>query len=308
MRSTPGSPLRLPVRLTCAGKPPRASTHWRISSWLVVVMEAEEERFDVDERFAGVRFAELCLLDDAPRFAVLPRFALLLAFALLLPFADEPRPELALRLVLVPPPRFVEALRFEDVLLFDDVLRFVLPPRFALVLLALRVAVDFDAAFFDPLFFDADFFDEPDDVLARFVDDDAFFALEPFFALDFDPLDFDALFFAEDFDDDDDDFDAEPPRFAELARFRDEDDEPPRALPRATNLLKRFPFSSDNSSARRSRSNHSKNSSHSISSSVSSPLKPGKSMRRMPGSLREPVRFTRAGCPPRVSTHWRISS
>ena len=94
--------------------------------------------------------------------------------------------------------------------------------------------------------------------------------------------------------------------FFEDAAFRD-----PReaeAVWRLTSLLNRFPSSSDNSIASLLRSNHSKNSSHSISSRVSSPLKPGKSMRSTPGSLREPVRFTRAGCPPRASTHCRISS
>jgi hypothetical protein len=77
---------------------------------------------------------------------------------------------------------------------------------------------------------------------------------------------------------------------------------------RLTNLLNRFPSSSDSSRASLSRSNHSKNWSHSTSSSVSSPLNPGKSMRRMPGSSPEPVAFTCAGCPPRASTHCRISS
>jgi hypothetical protein len=269
MRSTPGSPLPEPVRFTCAGKPPRASTHWRISSRLVVVTEEEELLFE-EERFA---------VEAVLRLAPVLRFAV-------------------------------------DALLRFALLAFALVPRFA---------EDFDALFFD------------DDAAARFVDDDAFFALlaffeldllppalfcelaffeldvlaPDFFVLDFFAPDFDAVFFDEDFDAEA--RFAELPPFAELACFfeldpRFFDDDARRAVVRATNLLKRFPSSSDSSSARRSRSNHSKNSSHSTSSSVFSPLKPGKSMRRMPGSLREPVRFTRAGCPPRDSTHWRISS
>jgi hypothetical protein len=67
------------------------------------------------------------------------------------------------------------------------------------------------------------------------------------------------------------------------------------ALERSISLLKRFPSSSETSAARLFRSNHSKNSSHPISSRESSPLKPGKSILRIPGSSSDPVAFTRAG-------------
>ena len=68
--------------------------------------------------------------------------------------------------------------------------------------------------------------------------------------------------------------------FAELAAFLLGDWETRRlgdlrdreAVERATSLLNRFRFSSDNSIDSLLRSNHSKNSSHPISSSVSSPL------------------------------------
>jgi len=43
MRSTPGSSPGPAVRMTCAGKPPRSSTHLRISSRSVVVREAPPE-------------------------------------------------------------------------------------------------------------------------------------------------------------------------------------------------------------------------------------------------------------------------
>jgi hypothetical protein len=94
-----------------------------------------------------------------------------------------------------------------------------------------------------------------------------------------------------------------------LLAFREEpffDD--PLAVVRLTNLLNRLSSSSESSNASPSRSNHSKNWSHSIGSSVPSPLKPGKSIRMMPGSLLVPVAATRAGCPPRASTHCWISS
>jgi hypothetical protein len=64
---------------------------------------------------------------------------------------------------------------------------------------------------------------------------------------------------------------------------------------RSISLLKRFPSSSERSAARLFRSNHSKNSSHPICSRESSPLKPGKSILRIPGSSSDPVAFTRAG-------------
>src|ERR1041385_6235634 len=56
MRSTPGS-LPRPVRLTRAGKPPRASTQRRISSWSVVVCAARP-------RFAAA-FLDEAFLEDA---------------------------------------------------------------------------------------------------------------------------------------------------------------------------------------------------------------------------------------------------
>jgi hypothetical protein len=106
----------------------------------------------------------------------------------------------------------------------------------------------------------------------------------------------------------------DPPRFDDVLP-----DELPEELPelleplsetesRLTNLLKRLSSSSERRTASLFSSKASKNSSHSISSSVSSPLKPGKSMRRIPGSLPLPVLFTRAGFPPRASTHRWISS
>jgi hypothetical protein len=82
----------------------------------------------------------------------------------------------------------------------------------------------------------------------------------------------------------------------------------PLAVARDTSLLKRFWRAVESRTASLSRSSHSKNSSHPISSSVSSPLKPGKSILRMPGSSPLPVALTRAGLPPRDSAHFRISS
>ena len=149
-----------------------------------------------------------------------------------------------------------------------------------------------DAAFFVDDFFVEDFFAEDFFVEADFFEDDAFFEDDFFAGAFFEAVVVRALArFVE-----------VRPFFDEDARFFDDD-----AFRRLTNLLNRFPSSSESNSARRSRSNHSKNSSQSTSSSVSSPLNPGKSMRRIPGSLRDPVRFTRAGCPPRDSTHSRIS-
>jgi len=80
------------------------------------------------------------------------------------------------------------------------------------------------------------------------------------------------------------------------------------ALWRLTSLLKRLLESSSIKNARLLSSNLRKKSSQEISSSVSSPLNPGKSMRRMPGSPLCSVRMTVEGTPPRSSTHRRISS
>ena len=146
------------------------------------------------------------------------------------------------------------------------------------------VADDFlDDGFFGEDFFEAD--------LAEAADFEAGFFDVDFFALDF----FDAGFFVADW--------RAPPFFA-----ADLGADAPRAAVRSTSLLKRFPRAAESSMARLFRSNQSKNSSHPISSSDPSPENPGKSMRRMPGSLPRPVAFTRAGRPPRASTHFRISS
>lgn len=168
----------------------------------------------------------------------------------------------------------------------------------------------------DEDFFAEDFFDAERFVVDFFAED---FFVDAFFAEDFFADDFVAeAFFADDFFEDDffaDDFFAEDffeaDFFDPAAFFFDEarffpDDAP--AVARSTSLLKRFPRAVESNAARLFRSNQSKNSSHSISSRESSPENPGKSMRRMPGSLREPVAATRAGCPPRASTQRRISS
>lgn len=164
----------------------------------------------------------------------------------------------------------------------------------------------FDDDFFEPLFTD-DLLppraDAPDDLLPPFFDPAA--ALR-------DPPDDDADFFEDDAVFFEPDFALAPDRafeddFRPPVAFR-EPPEPLDADARETSLLNRLPSSSERISASRSRSNHSKNSSHSISSSVSSPEKPGKSMRRIPGSFPLPVALTRAGRPPRSSTQLRITS
>jgi len=84
------------------------------------------------------------------------------------------------------------------------------------------------------------------------------------------------------------------------------------AVSRLTSLLKllRSPeaVSSCTSNASPRSSNFSKKSSHSMCSSESTPLYPGKSIRNIPGSSSLSVRFTAAGEAPRSSTQLRISS
>jgi hypothetical protein len=80
------------------------------------------------------------------------------------------------------------------------------------------------------------------------------------------------------------------------------------AVSRLTSLLKRLLGSASNRNARLFSSNLRKKSSQEISSRVPSPLNPGKSMRRMPGSPPFSVDMTVAGTPPRSSAHRRISS
>jgi hypothetical protein len=321
MRRTPGSSPLPSVALTWAGKPPRASTHCRISSRLVVVFDEPEEvlRLLPPRDFEEEAFREL--VPDARLPELLPardELALLDGAA----FFEEAEERFAAL-----PPAFFVALFFEDVAFFEEALLFFdgdaffeleeEPARF--VEPELRDGVAFFDDLLEPAFFEEAAFFE----LEAFVDEPP---LLPVLLLDPDDLfeepadlrapEVDEDFFEEDFEED------EPPPFFEelfaLPAFFDEplllrfDVEPrfdaARAVARLTSLLKRFPFSSERRIASLSRSNHSKNSSHSISSSVSSPLKPGKSMRRMPGSLRRPVARTRAGCPPRSSTHRRISS
>jgi hypothetical protein len=165
--------------------------------------------------------------------------------------------------------------------------------RFAVLLrFAARFAVGarFAEAFFAPVARADDFFADAlrgaDFFVADFLVADlagADFFEADFLAVDFFADDFFALFFA-------------ALRLAPLAVARD------------TSLLKRFWRAVESRTASLSRSSHSKNSSHPISSSVSSPLKPGKSILRMPGSSPLPVALTRAGLPPRDSAHFRISS
>jgi hypothetical protein len=80
------------------------------------------------------------------------------------------------------------------------------------------------------------------------------------------------------------------------------------AVSRLTSLLKRLLESSSNKNARLLSSNFRKKSSQEISSRVSSPLKPGKSIRRIPGSPFFSLLITVEGTPPRSSAHRRISS
>jgi hypothetical protein len=141
------------------------------------------------------------------------------------------------------------------------VLRFAVLRVAALRLAGLRLVAFFPLDFRET----ADFFaDEAFFALAFFEDEaalrvplcafadlrvDDFFAEDAFFA----PLD--------------------DPTARRLDAFFDEDFfEAERAVVRLTSLLKRLPFSSARSIASPLRSNHSKNSSHSIASSVSSPL------------------------------------
>jgi len=80
------------------------------------------------------------------------------------------------------------------------------------------------------------------------------------------------------------------------------------AVSRLTSLLKRLSDPSSKRNARLLSSNLRKKSSQEISSRVPSPLNPGKSMRRMPGSPPRSVAATVEGTPPRSSAHRRISS
>ena len=202
---------------------------------------------------------------------------LLLDFFELPPFFELPE---------LPPAFFEELDFFEELLAFPDELLALFDEPLAFFEELLAFFEELPPALPDepPAFFDDDellaFFEElllafPDELLPFFEEEDEppFLEEPPFPELDFE----------------------EPPPLA-------------AAVSRETSLLKRFPSSSESSSAKALRSNHSKNSSHSISSSVSSPLKPGKSIRRIPGSFPVPVAATRAGCPPRASTHCRISS
>jgi hypothetical protein len=171
---------------------------------------------------------------------------------------------------------FLEAVAFFDVLAFFELKAFLAEDAFFAG--GFLEAAFFAGAFLEAAFFAGAFLEEAflAGAAVRFVLDEAFFE--------------DAA-----------------RRF--LLAFREEpffDD--PLAVVRLTNLLNRLSSSSESSNASPSRSNHSKNWSHSIGSSVPSPLKPGKSIRRMPGSLLVPVAVTRAGCPPRASTHCWISS
>jgi hypothetical protein len=218
----------------------------------------------------------------------------LLFFELLVDFFELP-PFLEL-----PPAFFVEELDFfeeeldflEGAAFFEELTFFEEPAFFEELAFLDELAVFDEPAFLE----DAAFFEEA--LLAFFEELPTFFDEPPAFFDEDDEL---LAFFDELLA-----FFDEPPPFFEEPLFLEL--ELAAAVSRETSLLKRFPSSSDSSSARPLRSNHSKNSSHSISSSVSSPLKPGKSMRRIPGSLPVPVAVTRAGCPPRASTHCRISS
>jgi hypothetical protein len=80
------------------------------------------------------------------------------------------------------------------------------------------------------------------------------------------------------------------------------------AVLRLTSLLKRLSESASYRKARLFSSNLRKKSSQEISSKVPSPLNPGKSMRRTPGSPPCSVATTVDGTPPRSSAHRRISS
>src|SRR3954467_3700683 len=80
-----------------------------------------------------------------------------------------------------------------------------------------------------------------------------------------------------------------------------------RAVSRLTSLLKRLSESASNRNARLLSSNFWKKSSQEIGSRVPSPLYPGKSMRKMPGSPPCSVAATVDGTPPRSSAHRRIS-
>lgn len=389
MRSTPGSFVRFPVRFTCAGNPPRASTQLLISSRSVVVFELPLRPPLLADPLAVLFEPALFFDPERPVIALItreikplffePRFDALFVRAPPLP-ADEPLRDAALFFALLlfvdrfAAADFAELLAtplflaedffeevFEDVVLralffgadlllelFEDALRLpaLLLPLFDEVLREADPFFDptFDAPFdarFDAPFMAADFFEDvvfdelfDADFDEPFVDD---FAVAPlFFEVPFreallprDAPPLEADFFAPELEAPADAFPDPPPLFfAEAEDFFEPDAPlrlpfaavPPRVVPfreepppfdpagRETSLLKRFPFSSERSNARLSRSNHSKNSSHSISSSVSSPLKPGKSTRRMPGSSPDPVARTRAGRPPRSSTQLRITS
>ena len=248
MRSTPGLPRRVPVRFTCAGKPPRASTHLRISSRLVVVSDEPLPRllpprdppppllltaFFEEAFFAGVAFREVAAFFEEEAF--LEGAAFLEAEAFL---EDE---------------AFFEGVAFFDEEAFLEVEAFFEDEAFFEGVAFLELEAFFeDDAFFAEAFFDppAAFFVPP----AAFFDPAAFFVeaffVEAFFVEDVRLLrDADAVFLEED-----------AAFFAPLLRA-DLRFAPPLAVAvsRLTSLLNRLPSSSESSRASPSRSNHVKN-------------------------------------------------
>jgi hypothetical protein len=304
----------------------------RISSWLVVVTELPllffEDPFEEEAFFEEApdalrppleigplaRFVELVAFLLPPRDAALAVFVevlflVVVFFEEVAAFLEDPAAffEDAEAFFEEADAFFVEA---EAFFVEAEVFLAVVPRDLSLVELFFE---EVDAAFFAGAAFLVDPAPE-----AFFVDDEAFFELAAFL------VDAAAFLLPPPRDDNDDSFfmlRELPAFFAPLLDVFDEaffapppreprfdDDDAPASASRLTSLLKRLPSSSESRSARLFFSNQSKNSSHSISSSVSSPEKPGKSMRRMPGSLPDPVARTAAGCPPRASTHSRISS
>ncbi len=244
----------------------------------------ERARFAGDDFFGEDFFVDAFFEDDFFVFEVAVLLDVVDFFELLPFFADFEPADLD-----EVEARFVEALDFFDAAAFFDPAAFFEPPADLFAL--------FD--FFEPLldFVDPlDFFEEPVDF---FFEEPLDFFDEVVVAAFFEP----ALFFEEPAL-----FFEEPELFFFEALFFEDVPEGISTASRLTSLLKRLRRAPDSSNARLLRSNHSKNSSHSIFSSVSSPENPGKSIRSTPGSLRDPVARTRAGWPPRASTHRRISS